>query len=580
MKNFRLIFALVSVVFMTAFLSCGSDSDDVSSTETPGSEDTTDDATSENGEDHDSADDYTWDESAIVEITLSGTFISVNGSGATVDGTTVTINSSGVYRITGSLSDGQVIVNSDDEATVKILLNGVDITCSDSAPIFVEDAEKVVVYLTTGTTNELTDGTNYVLNSDEEPNATLFSKSDLTIFGEGYLVVDGNYNDAIGSKDGLIIASGTFTINAVDDGIRGKDYLIIKDGSFDITSGGDGLSSDNEDNTELGYIFIQAGTFDITSTSGDGIQAETDLLISDGDFTIKTGSGGTSTYSGTDSKKGLKGVVSIIVDGGTFNISSNDDALHSNNNIAINGGEFVITSGDDGIHADTELGINGGTIKITKSYEGIESSLIRINDGDINIVASDDGVNVAGGNDSSGQGGYTQTGNYYLYINGGNIVVNATGDGLDANGSIEMSDGVVIVNGPTSSGNGALDYDRTFKITGGFFIAVGSSGMAQAPGTSSSQYSVMVTFKSTVTAGKLFNIQTSTGEEIVTFAPVKSYQCVVFSSPNLKSGSSYNVYYGGSSTGTAQDGLYEGGAYTGGTLYKSFTISGIVSKVS
>lgn len=586
MKTLKTKFHIVLFLMLISFLACSKDSDETVESEIPGSEDTTDDATTENGEDHDNTDDYIWNESEIVDITLNGTSISVEGKGATVSGSTVTIASSGVYRIAGTLTNGQVIVNSSDQAAVKILLNGTNITCSNSAPVFIKDSEKTIIYLTAGTENLLTDGSTYLSSEDDEPNATLFSKSDLTIFGEGSLNVKGNYNDGISSKDGLIIASGNFTINAADDGIRGKDYLIIKDGSFNIISGGDGLTSDNEDNATLGYILIETGTFIITSSLGDGIQAATDLLISDGDFTIKTGNGSTSWYSGTDSKKGLKGLVSIIVDGGTFIINSNDDALHSNNNIAINGGNFDIMSGDDGIHADTELGISGGTINITKSYEGLESSLIRINDGDIYVVSSDDGINVAGGNDSSsnngrpGQGGYTQTGNYYLYIKGGAIVVNASGDGIDANGYIEMSDGVVIVNGPTSNSNGALDYDGSFKITGGFLIAAGSSGMAQTPSTSSTQNSISVTFRNTVSAGKLFHVQTNTGEEIVTFAPIKTYQTVIFSSPKLKNGTSYNIYSGGSSSGTPLDGLYEGGTYTVGTLYNSFTLSGVVTKVN
>lgn len=586
MKTLKTKFHIVLFLMLISFLACSKDSDETVESEIPGSEDTTDDATTENGEDHDNTDDYIWNESEIVDITLNGTSIIVEGKGATVSGSTVTIAASGVYRIAGTLTNGQVIVNSSDQAAVKILLNGTNITCSNSAPVFIKDSEKTIIYLTAGTENLLIDGSTYVGSEDDEPNATLFSKSNLTIFGEGSLNVKGNYNDGISSKDGLIIASGNFTINAADDGIRGKDYLIIKDGSFNITSGGDGLTSDNEDNATLGYILIETGTFIITSSLGDGIQAATDLLISDGDFTIKTGNGSTSSYNGTDSKKGLKGLVSIIVDGGTFIINSNDDALHSNNNIAINGGNFNIMSGDDGIHADTELGISGGTINITKSYEGLESSLIRINDGDIYVVSSDDGINVAGGNDSSsnngrpGQGGYTQTGNYYLYIKGGTIVVNASGDGIDANGYIEMSDGVVIVNGPTSNNNGALDYDGSFKITGGFLIAAGSSGMAQTPSTSSTQNSISVTFRNTVSAGKLFHVQTNSGEEIVTFAPIKTYQTVIFSSPKLKNGTSYNIYSGGSSSGTPLDGLYEGGTYSVGTLYNSFTLSGMVTKVN
>jgi len=278
-------------------------------------------------------------------------------------------------------------------------------------------------------------------------------------------------------------------------------------------------------------------------------------------------------------------VASVIIEDGIINISSADDAIHSNGSLTINGGSFAIASGDDGIHADASLVVNGGDIRITKSYEGIESrSVITINSGNIHITSSDDGLNVAGGADASGTGAWpfggggftTSSGNYYLYINGGYMVINAVGDGIDVNGSVEMTGGDVIVNGPTSSMNGALDHS-SFKITGGFLLAVGSAGMAQAPGTSSTQYTAFLNMRSAQQAGTLIHIQTQQGSGILTFAPAKAYQSIVFSSPELTKGSTYNHYLGGGSTGTATDGLYENGTYTPGTKYTSFTVSSIVT---
>jgi hypothetical protein len=148
---------------------------------------------------------------------------------------------------------------------------------------------------------------------------------------------------------------------------------------------------------------------------------------------------------------------------------------------------------------------------------------------------------------------------------------------MDINGPIDMTGGVVIVNGPTFHGNGPLDYYGAFEITGGFLVAVGSSGMAQAPSTSSTQYSVMHTFPSPQAAGTMIHIETKDGEEILTFVPTKAYQSVVLSSPKLKNGSTYKVYSGGSSTGTVTDGLYSGGTYTVGAQVTSFTISSMVT---
>jgi hypothetical protein len=245
---------------------------------------------------------------------------------------------------------------------------------------------------------------------------------------------------------------------------------------------------------------------------------------------------------------------------------------------------MFLTSGDDGIHADSTVEISGGEIDLTKSYEGIESAVITINDGNIHLVSSDDGINIVGGVDGSaimgrpGQGNFTSSVNNHLYINGGYVYIDANGDGMDVNGSVDMTAGVVIINGPTSNNNGALDH-MSFKITAGYLLAVGSSGMAMAPDTSSTQYSVMYNSSSTQSADTLFHIGTEGGEGVLTFAPTKAYQSIVLSSPELKNGSTYLVYIGGSSTGAVTDGLYSGGTYTSGTQATSFTISGVVTTV-
>lgn len=547
-------------------------------------------AVAENSASHDDAADYVWDNSTSTQIILNGSTITTNGTGVTVTGNIATITSAGTYTISGSLTDGQIIVNTEDEATVKLILNGVDIRSATSAPLVITHAQETVIVLADNSENYLADGATYVFADPEvdEPNAALFSTGDLTIYGSGSLNVTGNYNDGIVSKDGLIIASGNITVNAVDDGIRGKDYLVIKDGTITVNAQGDGLKSDNEEDATLGYIAVETGVVNVTA-GGDALQATTDVLISDGTFVLTTGGGSNRSIAADASAKGIKGVVNVNIDGGTFTIDSADDALHSNGNLVVNAGTFNLTTGDDGLHADATIIINGGDIAVMESYEGIESAVITINDGIIHIVASDDGLNVAGGNDGSGmnrgpggrQGGdaVTYTGSYYLYINGGYVVVDAAGDGVDVNGAVEMTDGVVIVNGPTAQMNAALDYDASFKITGGFFLAVGSSGMAQAPDTSSTQYSLLLNLNNTQAAGTLVHIQNSAGEDILTFAPSKNYESISLSSPELAQGEVYTVYLGGETTGTGNDGLYSGGAYTGGTEYTDFTVSTVVTGI-
>ncbi len=560
--------------------------------------------------------DYTWDSSAVVSIQLNGDSITADAAGVTVHGSTATITSAGTYSLSGTLRDGQIIVDSADKAVVRLILNGVNLSSATSAPIYVANAERTVIVLAENSQNTVTDGAAYVFASadEDEPNAAIFSKSDLTFFGSGLLSVSGNYNDGIASKDGLILASGTISVSAVDDGIRGKDYVAVKDGSITIQAGGDGLKSDNEENATRGYVSIENGVLNITA-GGDAITAQTDVVVTGGEITLTTAGGSGSQIDETLSAKGIKGVVGVNIDGGIFNIDSADDAIHSNGNVVINAGEMKIASGDDGMHADETLAINGGSIDIRNSYEGLESAVITINAGTIHVNARDDGINVAGGNDASGmnpgmggpggqwrpggggprgqgqpggqwapgggpgQDAFTYSGDYYLYVHGGYIVVESAGDGIDVNGAIEMTGGVVLVNGPIEQMNGALDYDGTFNITGGFFVAAGSAGMAQAPSTTSSQYSVLINFSTALPAGRLVHIQNSTGEEVLTFAPSKQIQSIVFSSPDLANGETYLVCVGGSSSGPQSDGLYQGRAYTQGDQYTSFTISSVVTAI-
>lgn len=589
MKNRGLLFLGICFLVLIICVACGTKNDNVLSdddqVETNDGADSTDAGDAENAGDHEDAGDYTWDGSEVIHIVLKGSSASVDSTGVSVEGSKVTITSAGTYSISGALTNGQIIVDTADKDIVRLILNGADIGCSNSAPVYVKNADKAIIVLADNTKNTITDGTSYVFESSlvDEPNAAVFSSADLTIYGNGSLTVKGNYADGIAGKDGLIIKSGTIDVTAVDDGIRGKDYLLVRDGNITVNAKGDGLKSDNTEDATKGYISIDTCVANVTSSGGDAIAAETDVAITGGTFNLVSGGGSSKTKNDTISTKGIKAGVSLTIDGGTFTINSSDDAIHSTKNAVIGGGTFAISSGDDGIHADSNLIINGGIINLEKCYEGIESASITINDGNIHVTASDDGINGAGGNDGSGMGGWggqlPSTGNYYLYLNGGYIVVNAVGDGVDVNGSIVMTGGDLIVNGPVNNGNGALDYDTTFKTSGGSIVAVGSSGMAQAPDATSIQCSVLVTLRAVQQAGTIVYIQTSAGEEILCFKPVKKFQSIAFSSPKLVKGGTYDLYLGGSSTGTVADGLYQDGTYTPGTKYSSFTVSGIVTKV-
>lgn len=516
-------------------------------------------------------------------IQLNGDTIVVEGAGAEANGSSVTISAVGTYNISGTLNNGQILVDTQEEGTIHLVLNGAAISNATSAPIYIRSADKAVITLADGTQNYVTDGSAYTYDdaAEEEPNAAIFSKDDLTINGGGALTVTANFNDGITSKDDLKITSGSITVSAVNDGIRGKDKLAVKDGVITVSALGDGLQATNDTEAEKGYILIEGGTLNL-NTGTDGIQAETQLTVSGGTLNIFTGGGSAINYELENSAKGLRAGTDITISGGIINIDSADDALHSNGSLTLNGGEVSISSGDDGIHADATLTINSGTVNIAKSYEGIESEIITLNGGTIHLAAADDGLNAAGGVDGSsvngraGENPFAETGNAHIYINGGYVYIDADGDGVDSNGPVDMTAGIVIVNGPTNDGNGALDYLNAFNITGGYFLAVGSSGMAQAPSASSTQYSVLYGFDTTQAAGTMIRIENENGEEILTFTPAKSFQSVLLSSPELTSGS-YTLYLGGTSNGTSVDGLYTDGTYTAGTQVVSFTLSSVVT---
>jgi len=551
---------------------------------------------------HEAESDYTWNTSDEVAITLDGDKISASGSGLVINGSTATIASAGTYRLSGTLNDGQIIVNSEAEAPIRLILDGVNISNPSSAAINIEAADKVIIILAEGSQNTLTDASNYVYPSADvdEPNAALFSKDDLTIYGSGQLTVNGNFNDAIASKDGLVIRDANITVNALDDGIRGKDYLVVENSTLNITSGGDGLKSDNDDPEALGTIQITQSIVTI-SAEGDGISAEGQVEINSGTLNITTGEGSSVSVSDDSSVKGIKGSSSLLINGGTFTLDTSDDSLHSNGSITINGGTLTLATGDDGIHADVSLEINAGTIDISTSYEGLESNVITINGAEIHIVASDDGINGSSGSGSTqggaqfgnipgdaqnggfpgipgNGGGFGETGSSQFTMNGGYVYVNAEGDGVDVNGTGIMTDGTLLVDGPTGSGNGALDFSN-FTISGGLLVAAGSAGMAMTPSMDSSQLSIFVALDNPASAGTLFSLQDEAGEVLVAYAPAKPYQTVVVSTPELKSNATYTILTGGSTSGTEKDGFYSGGQVSNAQTLTTVTLTSTVTTV-
>lgn len=518
---------------------------------------------------------YTWNRAETTMINLNGDSIVVEGAGVVVEGSHATIVAAGAYSITGNLTDGQIVVDTQDAETVGLILNGATINSATSSPIYVANAENTVIVLADGTENLVSDGAAYVFSAVEvdEPNAAIFSSDDLILEGSGTLVVNGNFNDGIASKDDLTITGGTLIVTAVDDGIRGKDSLTIYDGQITVNAQGDGLKSDNIEDATRGYVAVESGIINVTA-GGDAIDAQTAVFVSGGEFTLVAGGGSSGWVDETTSAKGIKAAVSIMINGGTFSIDAADDALHTNDSLVINGGSFNLMTADDGIHADVGVEINDGYVNIAQAYEGVEGQSITVNGGVVYVTTSDDGFNAA-----NGTGGGGTVGNFYLTINGGYIVLNTGGDGVDSNGIAQMTNGTVIVNGPSDNRNSAIDVNGSFDVTGGFLVAVGSAGMAEAPSETSTQNALLLNFDTTLSAGTLVHIQSSDGNEVLTFVAAKEFQSMVVSSPEFESGATYEVYTGGSANGTAMDGLFPEGSYSGGTLYTSFTISGTVTQL-
>ncbi len=496
-----------------------------------------------------------------VAVTLSDSGSTASGDGVQINGTVITFTAGGHYRLSGSLSDGQLRVESTDNDTVQLILDGVNVHCERSAPLFVKKAEKVVLTLSDGTVNTFSDSASLAFEDavEEEPSATVFSKSDLTVNGSGVLTVDASFRDGIVSRDGLKIADGAITVNAVDDAVMGRDYVLIGGGNLTLHADGDGIKSTNDASEEVGFVVVENGNIDIVSGS-DGIQSTSSLTVSDGSIRVVSGGGsvaGTASnsrddfgwggyYETTETTsvgKGLKAGTVLTVCGGVMDMDAADDALHANRGVVVSGGEVLAAAGDDGVHADEELLISGGTLTVSACYEGLEAGLITLDGGTVSVTASDDGVNASSGT-TSNRDPMASDGSSFV-INGGTLYVNAGGDGLDSNGTIQMNGGYVSVVGPLGSGNGTFDFASSFRIDGGTLIAVGTTGMAQTPSVSRQNSVVWGGFYAE--NGDRFVVADQSGKEIAGITATHAVNWAYFCSPELTTGETYTLSCGDTS---------------------------------
>lgn len=571
------------------------------------------------------ASDYTTANATLVTLTDSSATAKGKYTGYEIDGTDVSITAAGTYVFSGDCDNGSITVKK-GVTGVTIVLNGLTLTNDDSAAITLNKTAEASLIAAAGTTNTVADTEG---SSDENAAVKVKSGAALAIGGTGTLTVDGNAKNGIkGAADAVItVAEVKLNINAVNDGLSCDDELNITGGTLSITAGGDAVKAspdtgdtENPDTTSLGNVTISGGTLTLNAT-GEGVQADGDLTISGGTFHVKTNGGHTTALTDDSAScKGFKAGKTLTVTGGTLTVDSADDALHAGTDVTISGGTLTLATGDDGVHADNDLviGTRGASstttpkISITASYEGLEGTTVTVYSGDIDVVASDDGVNAA--NSTLGE----RSDKYAINIAGGDLYIDAGSDGLDSNNDISMTGGKVEVYGADAMMDAAIDYDGTFTLSGGTlfgagmeptagtqaYIAVGETspsggGMGGGPnggqgmtpptdanGTTDGNRPTPPNFSGNTSTdgtftpptkpsgdkadgkpsgnlpnresalgikkGSVITVQDSSGKTLCTATALGSMSSVIFSSADIKEGETYTVLVDGTSVGTAE----------------------------
>ncbi len=467
------------------------------------------------------------------------------------------ITTAGTHELKGAFTNRMIIVEVAATEKVQLVLKGVVINNANGPAIVVKEADKVTITAFDGTENYVSDGNSYTLTSGTtNVDAAIFSLADMTINGTGKLTVKGNKQHGVVSKDRVVVSECTLNISSKGIALNGKDYVKIKNGAITINSGDDGITSDNTENAAKGYIYIEGGAINVTAVH-DGIQAETVLKSDVASITVKSGGGG-SVALGTEtaeSYKGLKAVSDILISGGSYNISSRDDCIHSNGTISITGGTLTLSSGNDAFHANSDLAVSGGTITVENSFEGMDASRVIMSGGAVTVNASDDGI---------------MTVNAFT-LTGGTLYIDADGDGIDSNGTLQVRGGVMVISGPTSDLDSSLDCAGSSVINGGVVVALGSAPMAQGFSNSPSQGTAFCKFK-TQAANTLLTLRDSEGNAIVAISPDKAYSSAVISAPSIKKGGSYTLMAGGNANGLDSFGFAQNTTCTGGELIMNVTM--------
>lgn len=466
--------------------------------------------------------DASYDTAGATTIRFTDDAITCEDDQVSISDSTVTISSGGTYILSGSSAQAQIIIDTPDDDKVQLVLSDLSLSCETSAPIYVRNADKVFITLADGSDNSLSTTDEFVQIDDNNIDAVIFSKEDLTLNGTGSLTITSAYGHGIVSKDDLVVTDGTYTMTCAKHGLSGKDSVRILNGTFDLTTTKDGIHASNDDDETLGYIYIAGGDFTICSQD-DGMHADSALYIEDGTINI------------TESYEGLEGQTITILDG-TISIVSSDDGINAS-------GGSSTTSGNEPQKPDDNRDTDTPPEKRELPDGGQPSDMTPPNDGQ---QPSD--MTPPGG--FGGNGGFDMDADEScsLTISGGDISIDAGGDGIDSNGYFYMTGGTVFVAGPESNGDSALDYGISASISGGSFLATGYSGMAQSFSDDSEQCSYMVKLDTMIEADS--STLTLTGAEgvvLLSHTTNKSYNCVIVSCPELTSGATYTLTTGSSS---------------------------------
>lgn len=463
---------------------------------------------------HYSAKDVTWDSSSEVTIDLSNPTAT---DGVTVSDGVITITKAGNYKLTGTY-EGQIKVEAADSDMVRLILNNATITNSTGAAINVVEADEVVIYTASGTTNTVSDGSSYSDTASGSPDAAIYSKSDLTLAGEGTLKVEGKYEEGIHTSDGLVIASGTLEVNAANTGIKGKDYVDILDGTITVTATKDGIKATNDTDGNRGWVRLSGGTVNI-SAGDDGFKAERVLEISGGTLNI------------TRANEGIEAQYINILDG-TVNVTSSDDGINASYSTTSTGTESTTAT-------STNQSAQGGQNSAPQAPSG---SAGQAPAGGGQAPSGTMGQPPAGGGAGGGHGTFEVV-DATINITGGTVTVNTNGDGIDSNGTATLSGGTLIVNGPFTGGNASLDTNGDLLLNGTTVAAGNSGDMFEAPATSSTSGYVKISNVSNLSAGTTVQVADSSGNVVANYKVTNSITALILvSSSKITKGESYTVY--------------------------------------